>query len=328
MSTQLSRGFVHTALFTAVMAVSGGVCAQATEPLRVVASFSILSDMVQEVGGEKIQLSTIVGRNADAHTFEPTPSDAKALTHAQLLILNGLDFEAWVPRLVQSAGYQGPQLIASAGITPLDFEQEADGHDHDHDHDHVHQHDNEVEHAHSHAHGEHDPHAWQSLQLAQVYVKNIATGLTQLDPENADYYQARAADYTQRMQALDQHWKEKFAGLPAAQRRVITSHDAFAYFGQAYDIAFLPLLGVSNMAEPSAKEMANLIQQARNEHIAAIFTENVVSPKLAQQMAREVGTKVGGVLYSDALGPESSEAGSYLGMMDWNAKQVYEALTP
>ncbi|MCX5590036.1 metal ABC transporter solute-binding protein, Zn/Mn family [Alcaligenes endophyticus] len=320
MPTPSLQGFVCNGLLMAIMAIPGAAQAQAVEPLRVVASFSILSDMVQEIGGDKIALSTIVGRDADAHTFEPTPSDTKALTHAQLLIVNGLDFEAWIPRLVQSSGYQGPQLVASAGITPLDFEHTADNnHDHDHDHE---------DHDHGHSHGQHDPHAWQSLQQAQVYVKNIAVGLAQADPANADYYQARAQDYAQRMQSLDQHWRAQFARVPSDKRRVITSHDAFAYFAKAYDIQFLPLLGVSNMAEPSAKEMATLIKQARDEHIAAIFTENVVSPKLAQQMAREVGTKLGGVLYSDALGPEGSEAGTYLGMMDWNAKQVYEALQP
>lgn len=317
------------------------------EPLRVVSSFSILNDMVREIGGDKVMASAIVPANGDAHSFEPRPSDAKTLASAQLLVINGLDFEAWLPRLQQSAGYRGPQVVATQGIDALAFEgghdhahesgqDHDDGHDHDHDHDHDHGHDHGHGHGkeqaaeppHAHSHGSQDPHAWQSLSLAQTYISNIAQGLSQADPANADYYQRRAQDYAQRAQQLDQSIKSRLQAIPAEQRKVITSHDAFAYLGKEYGITFISLVGVSSQAEPSAREIAQVIEQARRENIHAIFVENTVSPRLVEQVARETGAKVGGTLYSDALGKPGSGADSYLGMMKWNTDKLIEALTP
>lgn len=311
------------------------------EPLRVVSSFSILNDMVREIGGDKVMASSIVPVNGDAHSFEPRPSDAKTLASAQLLVINGLDFEAWLPRLQQSAGYKGPQVVATQGIKPLDFDGaddhahgSAEGHDDHHDHDHSHDHGSDhdkapaAEPAHEHSHGSQDPHAWQSLSQAQVYIRNISQGLSQADPANADYYRQRAQDYAQRVQQLDDSIKSRLQAIPAEQRKVITSHDAFAYLGKEYGITFISLVGVSSQAEPSAREIAQVIEQARREHIRAIFVENTVSPKLVEQVARETGAKVGGILYSDALGKPGSGTDTYLGMMKWNTDKLIEALQP
>ncbi len=311
------------------------------EPLRVVSSFSILNDMVREIGGDKVMASSIVPANGDAHSFEPRPSDAKTLASAQLLVINGLDFEAWLPRLQQSAGYKGPQVVATQGMTPLAFEGgdehahesaggHGDHHDHDHSHDHGSAHDEApaAEPAHEHSHGSQDPHAWQSLSQAQVYIRNISQGLSQADPANADYYQQRAQDYAQRVQQLDDSIKSRLQAVPAEQRKVITSHDAFAYLGKEYGITFISLVGMSSQAEPSAREIAQVIEQARREHIRAIFVENTVSPKLVEQVARETGAKVGGILYSDALGKPGSGTDTYLGMMKWNTDKLIEALQP
>lgn len=311
------------------------------EPLRVVSSFSILNDMVREIGGDKVMASSIVPVNGDAHSFEPRPSDAKTLASAQLLVINGLDFEAWLPRLQQSAGYKGPQVVATQGIQPLDFEGGDDhahggAEDHDDHHDHDHSHDQGSGHdkapaadsAHEHSHGSQDPHAWQSLSQAQVYIRNISQGLSQADPANADYYRQRAQDYAQRVQQLDDSIRSRLRAIPAEQRKVITSHDAFAYLGKEYGITFISLVGVSSQAEPSAREIAQVIEQARREHIRAIFVENTVSPKLVEQVARETGAKVGGILYSDALSKPGSGTDTYLGMMKWNTDKLIEALQP
>nr|WP_321270365.1 metal ABC transporter substrate-binding protein [Alcaligenes faecalis] len=329
----------RTVLALGLLAASLSVQA---EPLRVVSSFSILNDMVKEIGGDKVMASTIVPANGDAHSFEPRPSDAKTLASAQLLVINGLEFESWLPRLQQAAGYKGPQIVATEGITPLAFEggqHDHAGHDHDHDHDHApahdhahdHQHADEKDHsghAHSHQHGSQDPHAWQSLGLAQIYVRNISKGLEQVDPANAEYYQRRAKDYAQRLQELDDSIKTRLQAVPVEKRKVITSHDAFSYMGKAYDIRFIPLVGVSSQAEPSARDIATIIQQARSEQIQAIFVENTVSAKLVEQVARETGAKVGGTLYSDALGVPGSGVDTYLGMMRSNTDQLIKALQP
>jgi len=319
----------HIALGCVLAAAAGSATAQ-TARLNVVASFSILGDMVANVGGEDITLATIVGPDGDAHVFEPTPQNAKTLSNAQLLFVNGLEFEAWLPRLIQASGFKGVQAVASQGITPLafsghdahddDHEDEHDDHD-DHEHDHEHEH----EHGHSHAHGSHDPHAWQDLSLAQRYVDNIAQALAQADPQHAQNYRARAQAYNAQLAALDADIKTRMAQIPASARKVVTSHDAFGYFAHAYDVTFLSAAGISSQAEPSAQDLARLIDRIRAENIRAVFVENITSPRLIEQIARETGAKVGGVLYSDALSAQPP-ANTYLGMMRWNADQILSAL--
>ncbi|NYT64648.1 zinc ABC transporter substrate-binding protein [Alcaligenaceae bacterium] len=279
-------------------------------PLNVVASFSILADMVKHVGGQHIALSTIVGPDSDAHTFEPSPRQVKALASAQVLVVNGLNFETWLAGMLQSAQFKGEQVVASAGIVARKLNQPELDHGHDHDHD----------------HGDIDPHAWQSLGNGVIYVQNIAAGLAQADPAHAADYYANASHYIARIQALDQDIKTAIALIPPQRRKVITSHDAFAYFAQAYGIQFISAAGAASQAEPSAKDVAAIIDRVRQEHIAAVFIENVSSAKLVSQIARETGAKVGGTLYSDALAQPGQPAATYLGMMRWNADQLIAAL--
>jgi zinc/manganese transport system substrate-binding protein len=283
-------------------------------PLKVVASFSVLADMVREVGGEHVSVSAIVGPDADAHTFEPSPRDVQALAAAQVLVLNGLDFEAWLPRLIGSAGFKGYQVLASEGVSVRHL-----GSGMPHDHGHVHDHD--------HDDGDVDPHAWQDLQNGMIYAMNIAEGLGAVDPTRRSYFRNRAKLYVEKMKKLDAEIKLALSEVPENRRKVITSHDAFGYFADAYDVQFLSVTGVSNEAEPSARGIAALIDRVRKENIAGVFIENSANPKIIEQIARETGATVGGRLYSDALAPPDQPAATYLGMFSWNAGQLIYVLT-
>jgi len=293
------------------------------EPLPVVATFSILGDMVKEIGGERVQLTTIVGPNMDAHNYEPTPNDAKALLQAKVLVLNGLDFEPWLPRLVQASGFKGKQVLASQGVQVRRMSSE-----------HAHEH-----HAHGKsegkpgsakeangARGDVDPHAWQDLSNGKIYVQNITEGLSKADPRNAAYYETRANGYLTRMKTLDTEVRAAIASIPPEKRRVISSHDAFGYFGAAYGIEFIPISGLSNEAEASARDLAAIIQAAREADVGGIFIENMGNPALAQQVARETGILMGGTLYADALSPPDQPAATYLGMLSWNAGRLVYVL--
>lgn len=327
-----------------LLGAAGGALAMATlpapalarDPLRVVATFSILGDMVREVGGERVAVTTIVGRNSDTHNFEATPQDAKALLEAQVLVLNGLDFEPWLPRLLEASGFKGQQVLASEGVDVRRLGEAAghdhsgdhdhdDGHDHDHKHGDGHDHDHKHD-GHGHSHGDVDPHAWQDLSNGLRYVRNIAQGLTRADPRNARYYEGRAANYSARIEALDAEIRAALAGIAPEQRRVISSHDAFGYFGAAYGIEFIPVSGLSNQAEPSARDVARIITLARESGVSGVFIENMSNPVMAKQIARESGALMGGTLYADALGPVDEPASTYLGMFSWNAGRLVYVL--
>ncbi|NYT58000.1 zinc ABC transporter substrate-binding protein [Alcaligenaceae bacterium] len=287
------------------------------QPLKVVATFSILGNLVSEVGGEHVELTTIVGPGADAHSFEPSPTDVKALAQAEVLVLNGLDFEAWLPRLIASAGFQGSQVLASKGVVVRSLAAEqADAHDHDAHKDHDH----------GHTAGEVDPHAWQSLENGIIYVRNITEGLSTAAPEYRTYFQGRGDLLIAQLQKLDAEIKLVLSAIPPEKRKVVSSHDAFGYFAQAYNIRFISVAGLSSQAEPSAREMAGIIDTIRKENIRGVFVENANSSKLANQIARETGAAVGGTLYADALGEKGSPAASYLGMFIWNAGQLIYVL--
>lgn len=319
---------------------------QAAEPLKVVASFSILGDIVREVGGADISLTTLVGPDGDAHGYEPTPGDAKKLADARVLFVNGLDFETWLPKLTRASGFSGQTVTASKGVTPRKFAGHGGGHDHeaehDHDHkeghdhkhgqDHKHGHDDDDDHdhkpGHHHHHGDADPHAWQSLANGVIYARNVADALAAADPAHAQAYRQRADAYVKKLQALDASVRKTFDAIGADRRKVVTSHDAFGYFGDAYGVTFIAAMGVSTDAEPSAREVAAIIEQVRREKVPAVFVENISSPKLVQQIARETGAKVGGTLYSDALSKPGQPGATYLEMFEWNARQLAAALQP
>jgi zinc/manganese transport system substrate-binding protein len=270
--------------------------AQPQRHLRVVASFSILADIVRNVGGDAIELATLVGPNADAHVFEPTPADAKRLADAELVIVNGLGFEGWLDRLVRASGYKGPIAVASAGIAPRRMGRQA------------------------------DPHVWQDLTHARRCVLNVRDALANARRGETEGFTARAAAYTQRISALDDELRKRFDAIPQPQRRVITGHDAFGYFGAAYGVEFLAPQGMSTDSQPSAAAVARLIEQIRKQGVRAVFVENISDPRLVERIAREGGAVVGGRLYSDALSAPGTEADTYLKLFAHNADRIVAAL--
>ena len=317
---RLSRRLFLAALAT--LAVATTSTSWAADKLKVVTTFTILGDMVSNVGGEHVVLTTLVGPDGDAHVYEPTPADARALAQADLVIVNGLGFEGWIDRLVKASGYKGPVVVASEGIAAIKAE-EAHGQGHG---DAVS--DEKSEKDEDHHEGEFDPHAWQDLANGRIYVANIARALAAADTAHADDYRRRAEAYDRELVALDRDIRSRLDAVPGDRRKVITSHDAFQYFGRAYSIDFHAPVGLSTESEPSAGEVAALIRQMRDEGIRVLFVENVTDPRLVQQLAREADAVIGGTLYSDSLSGSTGPAPTYLDMFRHNASEIVEALTP
>lgn len=291
--------------------VAAALPAHAQDKLPVVASFSILGDFVRNVGGERVAVTTLVGPNGDAHVYTPTPADAKKVANAKLVVVNGLGFEGWLPRLVKSSGGKATIVTATQGITPRDADAEEQGHDDKH----------------GHVHGHDDPHAWQSVANAKIYVANIRDALAKADPVGADAYKANAEAYLTRLTALDGEVKAAMATIPEARRKVVSTHDAFGYFAAAYGIAFIAPQGVSTDSEPSAKDIAVIITQLKISKIPAVFLENIADPRLMRRIAAETGAKIGGTLYSDSLTAENGDAPTYIDMVRHNIKALTSALT-
>ena len=273
----------------------------AADKPQVVTSFSILADLTRAVGGEHIALTNLVGPDEDAHVFEPSPEHARTLLQADLIIANGLGFEPWLERLLASSEARGRRIDASQGVLPLWLEEDGE----------------KVA----------DPHAWQSLSNAEIYVRNITQALSQLDPAHADAYAANRDAYLAKLHALLKQANSRLASLPASQRKVVTSHDAFGSLGQAWQLQFIAPQGLSTHDEPSAAEVAALIRQLRSEGVRAVFVENIRDPRLLQQIADEAGARVGGTLYSDALASQGP-ASTYLGMFQHNLDTLLAALAP
>ena len=305
------------ALATACAAALISTAAHA-QPLEVTTSFSILGDLVGQVGGERVKVRTLVGADEDAHAFQPRPSDARNVGGAALVVVNGLGFDDWMVRLARSGGYKGEVVVASAGIDTLAMTTD------DHDHDHGHDHGDEDDKANAKAV---DPHAWQDVGNVRRYVANIADALTKADPEGASAYRANAERYDGELKALDAEIRAAFAALPAARRKVVSSHDAFGYFGRAYGIRFLSPVGVSNNAEPTAQGVARLIRQLKAEKVPAVFIENVADPRLIERIRSESGAQIGGTLYSDALSKADGPAPSYVRMMRANLDALRQAMS-
>ncbi|MGS0740663.1 metal ABC transporter substrate-binding protein [Glaciimonas sp. GG7] len=294
-----------------LMLVSG--IATAADKMPVVASFSILSDIVSNIGGDRVTVSTLVGPDQDAHIFAPTPKDVRTLAQAKVVVINGLGFEGWMTRLADAANYKGALVVASNGIAAREREEGAHGHDHG-------------DHEHNSATPHPDPHAWQDPTNVMVYTRNIVAALSRADPAGAALYQKNGEAYTQSLIALDSWAEAQFAQIPEARRTVITSHDAFGYFGAHFKVRFLAPQGMTTESEPSAKDVAMLIRQIRKENSKAIFFENMSNPKLLQQISDEVGVKPGGKLYADALSQADGDAPTYLRMMRFNVAQIMDRL--
>ncbi|MCW0235175.1 MAG: zinc ABC transporter substrate-binding protein [Ferrovibrio sp.] len=287
---------------------------EAQQKLRVIASFSILADVVSQVGGEHVAVATLVPAMGDAHVFQPTPSDARSVATAGLLVSHGLNFEPWLDRLVAASGFNGPRVVATAGITPRRMGAQA-GHDHGHNHGHE-----------TRAGAVDDPHLWHDLQRMQAYVATIAAGLAAADPAHAEQYRQRGAAYAAELKALDDWAVAQFAPLPVAYRKAITQHDAFGYLADRFRIVLLAPQGVTTDAEASAEAVARLIRQVKRERVQALFFENIANPRLIEQIAREAKVKVGGRLYSDALSPPGGEADSFVKMYRLNITRLVAAM--
>ncbi|WP_022983130.1 metal ABC transporter solute-binding protein, Zn/Mn family [Ideonella sp. B508-1] len=265
-------------------------------PLRVVASFSILADMVQQVAGPLADIYTLVVRGGDAHVFEPRPADAQKLAQADLVVLNGLHLEGWMDRLVQASGFKGRLLVASEGITP----RLLDGHP--------------------------DPHAWQSLRLAETYVRNIQGALKAALPRQAARIDQQGSRYLADIRALDGWVRTQIATLPPAQRRAVTTHDAFGYFAAEYGVTWLAPQGWTTAEEVSAKDVARVVRELRAQRVRALFLESAGDPRLMQQIAREAGVRIGGELYADTLSPVGGPADTYLHLFEYNVKTMLQAM--
>jgi len=290
--------------FAAATAMGRVSASQAQDRLRAVATFSVLGDLVKNVGGERAEVATLVGPNGDVHVYAPTPADAKTLATADVVFVNGLGLEGWIDRLIAASGSKAPVVVASRGIRPREM---TDGHDS--------------------SRLVSDPHAWQSVANAEIYVANIRDGLIAVDPAGKEFYQAHAAAYLTALDALDREIKAAIAIIPADRRKIITTHNAFGYFGDAYGLEFIAPEGVSTDAEPSARDVANIIAQIRAQTIPAVFIENITDPRLMERIAAETGAKVGGTIYSDALSPPNGPAATYVDMIRHNVREFQHALT-
>ncbi|RWN32595.1 zinc ABC transporter substrate-binding protein AztC [Mesorhizobium sp.] len=284
-----------------------GASAALAEPLKVVANFTIIADFAKNVGGDRINLTTIVGPDGDAHVYEPSPADAVAMAGADVVLVNGLHFEGFLQRLVDASATKATIAVLTKDVTPINFKPEfadadaAEGADT-------------------------DPHAFQSIANAKIYVKNIADAFCTADAEGCDSYKANAAAYTAKLDAVEGEVKAAIQSIPEEKRVVITSHDAFGYFEKAYGLTFLAPEGVSTESEPSAADVAKLVSQVKQDKAAAVFIENITNARLIEQIASETGIKVGGTLYSDALSQPDGPASTYIDLMHNNIAQIKGAI--
>ncbi|NWF48050.1 metal ABC transporter substrate-binding protein [Hydrogenophaga sp. D2P1] len=308
MNTSLRRHLITSVIGLATAALSPVLLAQTVAPIKAVASFSILGDLVRQVGGDRVAVDVLVGPGSDAHVFQPTPSQARLVGQAQIVFSNGLGFEGWMSRLLGTAGYKGRHVVASRGIQAIHTEEAG-----------------ETPHA-GHQHEETDPHAWQSVPNAMVYVGNIVKGLCEADATGCDSYRRNAVAYNAQLKALDTDIRATWAVIPATQRKVITSHDAFGYYAHAYGVKFLAPQGVNTDSEASAKGVAQLVRQIRKEQIKALFVESISDPRLIAQIGRETGVKPAGELFSDSLSDAKGPAAGYVAMMRANTTALTQAI--
>jgi zinc/manganese transport system substrate-binding protein len=268
----------------------------AQAPLKVVASFSILGDFVKNVGGDRVEVTTLVGPDGDVHVYTPAPADARKIADAKLLVVNGLGLEGWLPRLLQAAGGKASIVTATSGIAPLKLGSDA------------------------------DPHAWQSVANAEKYVANIRDALAAADPPDAQVFRRNAQAYLARLEALDGEVRQAVDQIPPGRRKVISTHDAFGYFAARYGIEFIAPIGVSTEAEASARDIAKIIAHVKAEHIPAVFLERISDPRLMRRISAETGAKIGGTLYSDSLSDEKGDAPTYIDMVRHNIRTLTSAL--
>lgn len=278
---------------------------------NVVTSNTILADFVRVVGGEDVTATCLLGSGIDPHSFEPRPSDVRTLAKADLLVVNGLGFESWLGKVVRNSGFRGTVVEAAASVTPLERE-----HNHAHDHaGHAHDHDDEV-----------DPHAWHDLRNAIRYVDTICAALAKAAPDKAEAFRGRAAAYRTELETLHAEARNRLQALPANRRKLVTSHDALHYFAAAYGLTVVPVRGLQTDREPSAKQLASLVQLIRKENVPAVFIESTSNPKLLKLLAQDAGVSVVRELYTDSLGPAGSPGDTFAGMFKANVDTIVAAL--
>ena len=351
--------FLQTLVSVALLATA--VVSARAEPVPVVATFSVLGDMVKQIGGDRVAVTTLVGPDGDSHVYQPSPSDARAVAEARLVVVNGLGFEGWMERLLETADFDGVLVTTTDGIDPLqsgesndhhadphtdshedggeEHHQDGDTNDKAHEEDEQHYDDEasgheQAEHRehgehhadHGHDHGAYDPHAWHDPASAEIYARNVARGLSAVDAVNEVHYHERLTNYLEKIATLDAEISASIAQLPANRRTVVTSHDALQYFGRAYGLTFLAPQGMSTDSEASAEDVAHLIRQIREQGITAVFVENLGDPRLIKRIADETDAAIGGTLYTDALSPADGPAPTYLDMLRTNAAVLHEAL--
>ena len=283
-------------LWFVFLALAASAPLHAQDRLNIVASFSIPGDFVRNVGGDRVSVTTLVGPEGDVHVYTPSPTDARKIADAKLLVINGLGLEGWLPRLLQASGSKAPIIAATNGIAPLKAGLGA------------------------------DPHAWQSVANAKIYVANIRDALASVDPADTEVFSGQAQSYLDKLDALDREVREAIAKIPPSRRKVISTHDAFGYFASAYGIEFIAPVGVSTESEPTARGIAAIIRQIKDEKIPAVFLENISDPRLIRRIAAETGARVGGTLYSDSLTGEKGDAPTYIDMVRHNIRALTSAL--
>ncbi|WP_278938085.1 metal ABC transporter substrate-binding protein [Pseudomonas helleri] len=287
-------------LLAAVFALSSMAGLAQAKPIEAVASFTVIADMVQNVGGDHVHVTSLIGPNGDPHAYEPTPNDAQALKRANLVFVSGLHLEGWLDRLIKASGYQGQPVVLSNGIKTRSMEEDG----------------KRIT----------DPHAWNSAANGVVYVRNIISALQKADPANASDYQAKGEQYIQQLEQLDAYARAQVQAIPSDKRKVLTSHDAFGYFGDAYGVTFLSPLGFSTETEASAADVGKLIKQIKQEHVSTYFFENSSDPRLVKQIADASGAKPGGELYVESLSPADGPAPTYAQMFRYNVDKLTAAM--
>ena len=287
-------------LLAAVFALSSMAGLAQAKPIEAVASFTVLADMVQNVGGDHVHVTSLIGPNGDPHAYEPTPNDAQALKRADLVFVSGLHLEGWLDRLIKASGYQGQPVVLSNGIKTRSMEEDG----------------KRIT----------DPHAWNSAANGVVYVRNIISALQKADPANASDYQAKGEQYIQQLEQLDAYARAQVQAIPSDKRKVLTSHDAFGYFGDAYGVTFLSPLGFSTETEASAADVGKLIKQIKHEHVSTYFFENSSDPRLVKQIADASGAQPGGELYVESLSPADGPAPTYAQMFRYNVDKLTAAM--
>ncbi|MCT4711540.1 metal ABC transporter substrate-binding protein [Enterobacteriaceae bacterium H11S18] len=283
---------------TLVAAVSSQ--AVMAKELNVVASFTVLADMAKQVGGEHVKVTSLVGPDGDPHSFEPSPKDSVALSHADVVIVSGLGMEGWMDRLVSASGYKGKVVVASRGVDTRSMEEDGKTIT--------------------------DPHAWNSAENGAIYASNIMKAFIAADPQDAPEIRQTGEEYVTRLKLLDSWAKTRFAAIPKARRHVLTSHDAFGYFGKAYGVTFLSPVGFSTEAQASASDVAALIKQLKALHIKTYFIENQTDPRLVKQIAAASDAKPGGELYPEALSPADGPASTYEMAFKHNVETIADSM--